>query len=78
MTQENAIKLIIQEIQRAETKHPTWPDDIIHATAIVGEESGELTRAALNHVYHGDKRSKIIIESIHTAASAIRLLKNLK
>lgn len=70
------IDKIMAEVERAEELHPNWPDDLIHAAAIVCEESGELIRAALNHYYHGEKAEKIYIETIQVAASAIRLLKN--
>ena len=65
------------EIHRAEKNHPGWPDDIVHAAAIVNEESGELIRAALNHHYFGESKEEIRKEAIQTAATCIRLLKNL-
>lgn len=68
---------IIKEIERAEELHPNWPTDIIHAAAIVNEESGELIRAALNHHYFGESKEEIRKEAIQTAATCIRLLKNL-
>ena len=48
---ENAkiIKLILDELERAEKKYTIWPSDPVHAGAIVAEESGELTRATLIH-----------------------------
>lgn len=71
------IKQILSEVERAEEKHPYWPEDIIHAASIVGEESGELTRAALQLIYEGGNVEDIKKEAIHTAATCIRLLKNL-
>jgi hypothetical protein len=71
---------ITQEVIRAESKHPIWPDDYIHQAAIVCEESGELIRAALNDYYDGptpNSREEIRKEAIQTAAMCIRLLKNL-
>lgn len=65
------------EVHRAEKKHPGWPDDIVHASAIVNEESGELIRAALNHWYFKESKEEIRKEAIQTAATCIRLLKNL-
>jgi hypothetical protein len=71
------INKIQEEILRAEAKHPKWPKDIIHASAIVGEESGELIRAALQLSYEGGDTESVRIEAIQTAATCIRLLKNL-
>ena len=68
---------ILQEVERAEGKHPQWPDDIIHAVAIVAEESGEAVRAALNHVYHGGAIDDVRTELVQTAATCIRALDNL-
>lgn len=71
---------IIAEVFRAEAKHPFWPSDIIHQAAIVAEESGELVRASLNHHYESfttESYQEIRKEAIQTAATCIRLLKNL-
>ena len=68
---------ILKEVGRAEELHPDWPEDLIHASAIVCEESGELVRASLNHVYSNEKLENIRKEAIHTAATAIRMLKNI-
>jgi len=54
MKTNEAIDKILEELARAEKKHPIWPKDIVHAGAIVAEEAGELTRATLNHVYEND------------------------
>ena len=68
---------ILREVNRAEMKHPEWPDDIIHAVAIVAEESGEAVRAALNHMYHGGAIDEVRTELVQTAATCIRALNNL-
>jgi hypothetical protein len=83
MTRQEAINLILQELERAENLWPDWPNDKIHASAIVSEESGELVRATLNYVYAKDMDSKIQNrnnmqeEAIHTGAMAVRFLINL-
>ena len=74
-TDAEAVAAILAEVARARRKHPAWPADIIHQAAIVAEEAGELVRASLDTVYFyhpTDERAK---EAIHTAATAIRLLR---
>ena len=68
---------IMLELRRAESKHPSWPTDAIHASAIVAEESGELSRAALQWVYEGGNIDEAQKEAIQTAVTAIRFLKGL-
>jgi len=81
MTDDNPMKEafdvrndIMQEYIRACEIHPRWPDDIIHAVAIVAEESGEAVQAALQYTYEGGSIDDIEIELIHTAATCIRAL----
>ena len=70
---------IDNEIAIAESKFPAWPTDIIHASAIVQEEAGELVKATLEVTYepHKTGRGEVEKEAIQTAAMAIRFLKNL-
>ncbi len=63
-------------LRKAEAKHPGWPMDPIHAAAIVGEEAGELTRAALQYHYEGVDSDPMLQEAAETAAMAIRFLIN--
>ena len=67
---------IAEELGRAVVKFPTWPTDIIHAGAVVGEEGGELTKATLQVVYEPHKCSMADVraEAVQTAAMAIRFL----
>jgi len=69
---------ILEELNNAEKLHPKWPKDPIHAAAIVGEESGELTRACLRWVYEMGEHEDMETEAIHTAATAIRFLLNIE
>ncbi len=77
MTRIDAITAILEELVKAEEKHPTWPTDTIHAVAVVGEESGEALQAALNEHYHDGTVDDIKRELCHTGATVIRALMNL-
>lgn len=77
MDVKEALNEIMNEVQRAQDKHPLWPKDLVHASAIVCEESGELIRAALQLNYEGGDKEEIRKEAIQTAATCIRLLINL-
>jgi len=74
---DKLIKQILEEVERAEKKHPYWPNDWIHSAAIVCEESGELIRATIQLTYEGGEIESVRHEAIQTAATCIRLLKNL-
>lgn len=73
---------ILNELERAENKFPKWPADIVHAGAIVAEESGELIRACLNREYAkgGESDAQLLDEcqkeAVQTGAMAFRFLKN--
>lgn len=77
MTQQEAIRSILVELERAQTIHPNWPFDAIHGAAIVGEEAGELIRASLKYQYEKGTKEEMVEEAIQTAATCIRFLKNL-
>lgn len=64
------------EIEKAVTKFPTFPNDALHALAIINEECGELSKAVLQYTYEPHKTSKeeIRMEAIQTAAMCIRFL----
>lgn len=70
----NILADILKEVERAETLHPNWPNDPIHGAAIVGEESGELIKAAIDFEYHSSPAADMETEAIQVAATAIRLL----
>ena len=73
---------ILNELERAENKFPIWPADIVHAGAIVSEESGELIRACLDREYAngGESDAQLLDEcqkeAVQTGAMAFRFLKN--
>lgn len=69
---------IDQEVRNAKNQHPNWPTDLLHQIAIVNEESGEATRAALHVVYEKGTIKDLKKELIQTAAMCVRMLENLK
>ena len=63
---------IFSEIIKAEKKFPWWPEDIIHAVAILQEECGELVKACLQSYYqHGDIE-EVKKELVQTGAMVFR------
>lgn len=75
---EHILQAVITELERAKAKFSKWPTDPIHAAAIVSEESGELIRAALMHVYENAPESDCYKEAIQTAAMALRFLEGIE
>ncbi len=68
---------VLYELDRAETLHPDWPLDPLHQIAIVNEESGEATRAALRFVYEGGDLGEVRKELVQTMAMCLRMMENL-
>ncbi len=77
MTREKAIKILCIALDEANKKHPEWYDDIIHCSAVMGEEAGEAIRAALNYTYENSSFDDFIYEVAQTGAMAIKILMNL-
>ena len=71
-----ALLIIIDEYLKAKEKHPRWPLDVLHASSIVAEESGELVRAALQFTYEGGSELECNKEAGHTGATCLRFLAN--
>lgn len=73
------IEHVLNEVDRAQNKHPNWPDDKIYSMAIVGEEFGEAMREAVKIEMNEDDKSlpNLKKELIHTMATCFRVLKNL-
>lgn len=69
--------LLIYELVRAVIKHPKWPTDAIHASAILNEEAGELTQAAIDFHFSGEGREHMREEAIQVGAMVLRFLMNL-
>ena len=75
----DAMSAILDAYNEAERKHPddTWPQDVIHMTAIMAEESGEAVQAANDVVHGGASLEPLSKELAQTAAMCIRCLVNL-
>lgn len=73
---DNIFDDVAEELGNAIGKFPKYPNDPLHALAILGEEYGELNQAVLQYTYEPHKTSKenIRMEAIQTAAMAIRFL----
>lgn len=76
------IQAVLDELDRATTKFPTWPTDPFHALAVLGEEFGELTQAVLQGTYEKHKaptlwRDAVRTEAIQTAAMTLRFVLSL-
>lgn len=70
----NALTCILGEFSKAEMKHPDFPVDLIHRSAIVAEESGELVQACLDNVFDGKPIEYAITEAAQVGATVIRFL----
>ena len=74
ITTKRYIIAMAREMESAIKKHPVFAEDIVHGAAIVGEESGELLRAALNYHYEKGQYYEIHKEAIQTGATCLRFL----
>ena len=80
MQQTNVLRVVdslIDELIDAVRKHPNWPADIVHATAIMVEEAGEAMQAALDVYYHDGDIECLRTELAQTGAMCIRALVHL-
>ena len=66
------------ELQKAEYKHPDFPDDLIHQLSVMVEEAGEAVQAANQYIYEGGEFENVKKELIQTGAMCLRCLINLK
>lgn len=76
MTDANVFNAVGEELLRARSRYPWWPDDAIHAAAIASEESGEVVKAVNNwHWRQGDDTlDDIRAEAIQAIAMWVRFL----
>lgn len=75
-----AINDMLEELGAAEQVHPHWPEEVIHAGAILTEEAGECLRDCVTYDETGipDLITSMRQEAVQTGAMAIRFIKNLK
>ena len=75
MNEFDLVTAVVKELFDAEKKHSDWPDDPLHALAILTEEFGELGAELLRLVYEPEKATKenALKEAIQVAAMAIRV-----
>lgn len=71
---KQAVAAILKELEKAEEKFPYWPADKVHQAAIVGEESGELIRAAFQNAYEQKGTEPMLKEAVQTGAMAVRFI----
>ena len=76
MTIHQIIEAILAELRAAGEKFPEWPDDPLHAAAILGEEVGELVQAINQVIYEPEKSTEldVMAEAIQAGAMAMRFL----
>ena len=77
MTKALVLAASVAALERAQTKHPKWPTDPIHAAGIVSEESGELQKAILEATYEGASHDHVREEALDVAGAALRFLLSL-
>jgi hypothetical protein len=72
-------ELILDELKSATDKFPSWPDDPLHALAVLSEEYGELAKGMLQLTYepHKTNKDQVRSEAIQVAAMSIRLILSL-
>ena len=70
------------EYCKAEQKHPGWPDDAIHASAILNEEAGKLTQACIdytyNHIPREEAKKRMLMYAARVGAMALRFSEGIR
>ncbi len=79
---EKIIKEIEAELEFANAKHPFWPVDSVHASAILNEEAGKLTQACIDYenitTPDAEPMDRMRKKAVSTAAMAIRFLQGIE
>ena len=76
MNKKDIIEKVLKELDNAYKKFPFWPNDPLHALAVVNEEIGELQKEVLQMCYEPHKTNKELIklEAIQSTAMLLRFL----
>ena len=76
---DHLCECFVQELRRAEKKHPKWTNDAVHGAGILAEESGEAMQAAVDFNASGNRQHlrQLEEETIQTGAMCLRLLLNM-
>ncbi len=74
MTTAEILKKIEEELARAKSIHPHFPDNVVEAVAVMAEEAGEAARAANDCRWKKHKTDNLIEELIQTAAMCVRVI----
>ena len=78
MEYRKVLDLIAEELGRAETIFPGFPEDPVHAATVLGEEAGEVLKAALKWTYQSGSRYDMEKEAVQAGAMAVRFLLNIE
>ena len=70
---DQIIEDVFKELKSSIKQHPIWPEDVYKAIAIITEELGELSQAALNENYENIRQ-----EAIQVTAMGLRFLVNIR
>lgn len=75
------LERFLDELEKAEHKHPNWPTDPVHAASILAEECGEVVKAGIDFYYkdghHDTLFADLDLELMQTGAMAIRTSLNI-
>lgn len=72
------IELILFEYEKACKKHPVFAENELMASAILSEETGEVSKAILDHLLGQESKDNIKIETAQVGAVVLRMLEMLK
>lgn len=75
---DNAVKLLMEALKHAEAIHKGWPNDLVHAVAIMIEEAGEAMQSAINCHYSNGDIEFLKMELAQTGAMCLRAIMHIQ